>query len=236
MTHDELTFAIIDLPPVSAEVIEAFDDLPQDQYAGGGQRFRRFSQFRLDFDQNAVAWRLTLLPHRPFIQPRTVNRLVGGVQREFEPLTIDPGPQIAAGATALHLPHAQAWQVNVHQCRVIATSEIRGVSVPEGPHRDGHAYGMLAVFGRSNISGGENQLLPAGGGEPFFRVTLQPGQALVYDDGQMWHFATDIVPTDPAGGHRDLWIVAFNRWEDRRYGDEFEAAALGNEATANRDA
>jgi hypothetical protein len=68
--------------------------------------------------------------------------------------------------------------------------------------------------------------MPAGGGEPFFTTTLQPGQALVYDDGQMLHYATDIVPTHPDGGHRDLWIVAFNRWENRRYGEEFEAAAL----------
>src|SRR5438094_270304 len=83
------------------------------------------------------------------------------------------------------------------------TDDVRGVSVPEGPHRDGHQFGMLAVFARDNISGGTNQLFPTGGGEPFFEVTLQPSQALVYDDNAMWHTATDIVALDNRGGHRD---------------------------------
>lgn len=225
MADNSYNYSVIDLPTASDKILQAFNNLPPDIYTHG-QRFRRFSQFRLDYDDAAGSWKLTLLPYRPFIQPRSVNRLVGGVQRKFEPLTINPEPQIAAGASALALSTSTAWQVNVHQCRVIANSQIRGVSVPEGPHRDGHDYGMLAVFGRHNIEGGENQLMPAGGGEPFFTTTLQPGQALVYDDGQMLHYATDIVPTHPDGGHRDLWIVAFNRWENRRYGEEFEAAAL----------
>ncbi|HWF80589.1 MAG TPA: 2OG-Fe dioxygenase family protein [Streptosporangiaceae bacterium] len=225
MTNNNYTYSVLDLPAASDDVLAAFNDLPADIYTNG-QRFRRFSQFRLDHDEATGSWKLTLLPYRPFIQPKNVNRLVGGVQRKFEPLAINPEPQIVAGAAALDLPVSQAWQVNVHQCRVIANTQIQGVSVPEGPHRDGHDYGMLAVFGRHNIDGGENQLMPTGGGEPFFRVTLQPGQALVYDDGQMWHYATDIVPTHPDGGHRDLWIVAFNRWEHRKYGEEFEADAL----------
>ena len=226
MLLTEQSYAVIDLPPASDHVLAEFETLPPDPYAGGKQRYRRFSQYKLSTDDDGE-WRLELLPHRPFIQPPSINSFVGGVAREFEPLRFDPSPQIAAGADALGLDRDTAWQINVHQCRVIANEEVRGVSVPEGPHRDGHEFGMLAVFGRHNISGGENQLMPTGGGEPFFRVTLQPNQALVYDDGKMWHHATDIEPTHPSGGHRDLWIVAFNRWENRKYGPEFERIATG---------
>jgi hypothetical protein len=218
-------YAVIDLPPLTEQMRSAFEDLPLDDYTGGRQRYRRFSQYRMTFSESDDTWVLELLPHRPFVQAPDINGLVGGVPRPFEPLQIDPTAQIDAGAKALELSAAETWQINVHQCRVISNDEITGVSVPEGPHRDGHAFGMLAVFGRRNIEGGENELLPSGGGEPFFRVELQPDQALVYDDTQMWHNATDIRHTDPGGGHRDLWIVAFNPWEDRKYGDEFERGA-----------
>jgi hypothetical protein len=34
------------------------------------------------------------------------------------------------------------------------------------------ALGVLAVFARHNITGGVNQLMPIGGGEPFFTIAL----------------------------------------------------------------
>jgi hypothetical protein len=226
------SYRVIDIPALSPEAVAEFETLPQDEFTGGRQRFRRFSQYRLTFDEAIGARVLELLPYRAFLQPKMVNGFVGGVQRPFEPLRIDPEPQIRAGAEALNLDRTQAWQVNVHQCRVIVTGDIAGVSVPEGPHRDGHQYGMLAVFARHNITGGVNQLFPTGGGDPFFEVTLQPNQALVYDDHAMWHTATDIVALDERGGHRDLWIVAFNRWADRKYGEEFERAAMTGDGAA----
>ncbi|MFT2017325.1 2OG-Fe dioxygenase family protein [Streptomyces sp. 796.1] len=227
------TYRVIDIPAPGPDVLAEFEQLPRDEFTGGRQRFRRFSQYKMAFDSAGGDWRLELLPHRPFLQPRQVNGFVGGVQRPFEPLRIDPTPQIAAGARALGLDRERCWQLNVHQCRVISAPGIRGVSVPEGPHRDGHAYGMLAVFGRHNITGGTNQLLPSGGGEPFFEVTLMPQQALVYEDGAMWHHATDIEALDERGGHRDLWIVAINPWEQRKYGAEFERLALAGDGGAS---
>lgn len=225
-------YRVIDIPAPSADVLTEFTTLPPDVFTGGKQRFRRFSQYRLAFDNTSDQWRLELLPHRPFLQPKMVNGLVGGVQRPFEPLRIDPEPQLRAGAEALNLDPDEVWQVNVHQCRVIVTNEVAGISVPEGPHRDGHQYGMLAVFARHNISGGTNQLFPTGGGDPFFEVTLQPNQALVYDDNAMWHTATDIVALDESGGHRDLWIIAINPWASRKYGEEFERAAMAGDGAA----
>ena len=226
-------YKVIDIPAPEPQVLAEFDALPFDEFTGGKQRYRRFSQYRMIFDVDTETWELELLPHRPFLQPRMVNGYVGGVQRPFEPLRINPAPQLDAGAKALGLDRTNAWQINVHQCRVISTPEIQGVSVPEGPHRDGHDYGMLAVFARHNITGGTNQLMPTGGGAPFLEVTLQPDQALVYEDGAMWHNATDIVAEDASGGHRDLWIVAINSWENRKYGEEFERATrTGDGATA----
>lgn len=217
-------FAVIDLPTPTAEVMRAFETLPQDPYTPGGHRSRRFSQFKMTHDGDR--WQLEKLPHRPFIQSSTYNPLVGGLARHLEPLTIDPSPQIVHGAEAFPLDADETWQVNVHQCRVVTAPDLPGVSVPEGPHHDGHDFGMLAVFRRHNIAGGETQLIPNEGGEPFFRTTLEADQALIYEDAAMLHYATDIEPLGPEGGFRDLWIVAFNRWRNRKYGPEFEAAAL----------
>lgn len=219
-------FAIIDLPAPSDAVMAAFDALPIDPYTPGGHRSRRFSSFKLTYVATGTSWRLEKLPHRPFVQSKSYNPLVGGVARDFAPLTIDPTSQIDAAAKAFSLDIEHAWQINVHQCRVITTPEIAGVSVPEGPHHDGHEFVMLAVFARSNITGGESQLIPNEGGEPFFRMILGANQALMFEDAEMLHHATDIEPLTSEGGHRDLWIVAFDKWDNRKYGPEYEVAAL----------
>jgi hypothetical protein len=224
MDFEKRGYTVIDVPPLAPRVLDEYDTLPLDPYCGGRFRSRRFSQYRLGAARGQ--WILELLPHRPFMQSKEYNRLVGGVPRHFEPLRFDPTPQIAAGARAARLDPQGTYQINVHQVRVRANREIVGTAVPEGPHRDGHEIGMVAVFRRGNVSGGVTQLMPTGGGAPFFETILQPNQAVVYEDGKMWHNATDILPIDEdADGVRDIWIVAINRWENRRYGPEFEARA-----------
>ncbi|MGW1052038.1 2OG-Fe dioxygenase family protein [Streptomyces sp. NPDC002586] len=222
-------FTIIDTPELDEFTLSQFENLPLDPYTGSTQRYRRFSQFRLAHDGE---WKLELLPHRHFAQPRKYNDLVGGQLRTLEPLTTDPTALIAAGAEALGLDKDTDWQLNVHQCRVVSTLEVEGVAAPEGPHRDGHHYGIVAVTRRHNISGGETQLMPLGGGEPFFTTTLQDGQAICFDDRQMFHHVTDIEHLSEDGGHRDVWLVAVNPWEHRRYGDEYEAEVLASNSNS----
>jgi hypothetical protein len=222
---DDRPFVVIDTPPLDDYTLAQFENLPVDPYTGANQRFRRFSQFRLCHESR---WTLEPLPHRHFAQPRRFNTFVGGLLRTLEPLTVDPTPLIASGAYALGLDKSAVWQLNVHQCRVISAPGVRGVAAPEGPHRDGHYFGMIAVARRHNISGGETQLMPLGGGEPFFRTTLQDGQAICFDDRAMFHYVTDIEHKDDSGGYRDVWLVAVNPWEHRRYGEEYEAEVLAS--------
>ncbi|WP_339483508.1 2OG-Fe dioxygenase family protein [Pseudomonas sp. RL_5y_Pfl2_73] len=231
MNFQQKKFSIINLPPLNKNARDEFAQLPADPYCGFGQRFRRFSQFILF--HSGEGWQLQKLPHRPFIQSKEYNSYIGGVPRELEPLRIDPSLQIASGAEQLGLNTDTVYQVNVHQCRVITNEKIKGISVPEGPHRDGHEYGMLAVFDRFNIKGGESQLFHNGTREnPFFTKILEPNQALIYEDGEMVHSATDIVALSSEGGYRDIWIVAYNSWNNRRYGPEFETRAKQEKANA----
>lgn len=213
-------YARFTVPPLSDEAQREFETLVFDPYTGGKQRYRRFSQFRLWCEQGQ--WRTERLPHRPFIQSKNYNGVVGGVRREFSPIRFDPTPQVAAGACAGHLDESQLYQINVHQVRVITSQEIRGVTVPEGPHRDGHDFVMNVVCARHNITGGISQLMPTGGGDCFFEDILQKDEAIIMADDKLWHNATDIISADGRSGHRDILIVSFNAWERRRYGEEFE--------------
>jgi hypothetical protein len=156
------------------------------------------------------------------MQAGSYNGVVGGVQRKFEPIRFDPAPQVTAGARAGCLDERAVYQINVHQVRVVTDSEIPGIAVPEGPHRDGHDYVMNAIFSRNNITGGVSQLMPLGGGACFFEDVLQPNEAIIMADDKLWHHATNILPAGPGPGHRDIMIISFNAWERRRYGEEFE--------------
>ena len=130
-------YQVIDIPAPDPQVLAEFESLPFDEFTGAKQRYRRFSQFRMSFDVDAESWRLDLLPYRPFLQPKMVNGFVGGVQRPFPPLRIDPSAQLDAGAKALGLDRTTTWQINVHQCRVISTPEIEGLRAPRCPRSPG---------------------------------------------------------------------------------------------------
>ena len=221
MGREQQNFKVIDTPQLDDYTLKEFRNLPLDPYTGSQQRYRRFSQYRVDHD--GTGWKLTLLPQREFSQPAQHNSLVGGVMRVFEPLTTDPSQLINAGFDSLDFDLETVWQINVHQCRVVSTPEVEGVAAPEGPHRDGHRYGMVAVTKRHNIKGGEKQLLPLGGGTPFFTTTLQDNEAIIFDDTAIFHNVTDIEYLTEEGGFRDVWLIAINPWKYKRYGEDYDA-------------
>lgn len=229
MALNERGFTLIDLPPITPEIRGAFERLPIDPYCGGKQRYRRFSQYRL-FHEGA--WQLELLPHEPFLQPRSVNTFVGGMLREFAPLEIDPTEIIDALARAIPLDRAVAWQINVHNIRVITNGEVQGVIVPEGPHRDGHQYAALVVLSRNRIGGGRTMLFPLDSDASFYETVIEPNQALIFDDRVMRHFTTPIEPLN-GFGYRDNFIVVFNEWQDRHYGAAYRDRVLDEDRARN---
>lgn len=220
MAFNTLGYTRFTIPPLNQEVKQEFESLVLDPYTGGKQRYRRFSQFKLQHEGSA--WHIEKLPHRPFIQSRNFNGLVGGEPRKFEPIRFDPYEQVLAGVNAAGMNVDTAYQFNVHQVRVITNAEVAGVAVPEGPHRDGHLFVMNAIVHRSNISGGITQLVPTGGGAPFFEDVLRENEAVIIKDADMWHHATNILSLDGMPGYRDILIITFNEWAHRRYGEDFE--------------
>ncbi|MHA7773872.1 2OG-Fe dioxygenase family protein [Roseibium sp. M-1] len=212
------------VPEPTQEMLDEFEQLPVDEYGSGPFRRIRVSQYFMY--NEASQWTLALLPKRDFIQAAGINKLRGGILRKREQLRVDPTELVDYVARQIPLDSTQHYHVNVNQVRVVSTPEIEGIVVAEGPHRDGHDFGAIIVVQRHNIEGGESQLSPLGGGEPFFKYILQPGEALVHEDPKMFHHGTNIRHLSDEGGYRDIWILAFNKWESRKYGPLHEQAAL----------
>jgi hypothetical protein len=50
-------------------------------------------------------------------------------------------------------------------------------------------------------------------------------QAIIIDDERYIHYATNIEPEQGDVGHRDIWVVEINRWDQRAYGPTHERQA-----------
>lgn len=227
MPLNDQGFAVIDLPPISEEIIASYDNCPADPYMGNLTRYKRFDQYRLSWT-DGEGWGFELLPHRDYTTFTDFNPVAGGIRRTYEAIEVDFTPLIRVGAEAFGLDPSEDWQINVHQNRTKATPEKPGQLTPEGVHHDGHEYVMISVFVRDNVEGGLTRLWLDGAEKPFWDGTLEPGQAVLLDDRAIAHDVTDVLPKDGKPGHRDILIVAFSRWKEKWYGDDHDAAALAS--------
>ncbi len=209
------------LPPEKT-FLKTFEDLPFDQYAPHCQRYRRFSQFKMSCFANS--WMPALLPHRPFIQSAEYNQHSGGILREFEPLKCNIEPYVDEVFSMLKIDPDRFYHLDVHQYRVCATPGAEGISVPEGPHRDGQQYVVVLVFRRHQITGAECRLYDPKTGQPFYKIMLEENEGIVLDDEKLLHNATNIKTAGGQDGHRDYLVLNINEWEKRRYGEAFECA------------
>jgi hypothetical protein len=225
MALNEQGFTIIDLPPASQEILDSYDACPVDNYMGHGTRYKRFSQYHL-YWQDGAGWQFKLLPHRDYTTYMKFNPVAGGVRRVYEPIQGDFTPLIRLGAEGFPLDNTTDWQINVHQNRTCADGDTNGPLTPEGVHHDGHEFVMIGILRRNNVSGGKTRLWNPGEPKPFWTGTLQPRQAVLLDDRAIAHDVTDVTSADGDPGHRDIFIVAFSRWENKWYGDEHDQAAL----------
>jgi hypothetical protein len=218
-------YAVIDTPALSADVLDSFARMPRDGHSLKRLREIRLSQY-FGYREDGQ-WIFALLPKRKYIQSAEYIRLAeaGGVMRHREQLECDPSPLMAAVMDALPVDADGQYHLNVNQIRVIANEEFKGVTVPEGPHRDGHEFSVIVVASRHNVTGGETQIIDPGTREIVHRQVLGENQAVLIDDERYVHYATDIAPEQGKVGHRDIWVIEINRWEKRAYGPAHERRA-----------
>jgi hypothetical protein len=218
-------YLIIETPALSTETLASFDHMPRDEHSLKRLREIRLSQYFGYWEEGQ--WIFALLPQRKYIQSAEYIKIAeaGGVLRHREQLEIDPSKLISSIFDNLPLNHCTAYQINVNQIRVIVNSEFQGITVPEGPHRDGHEYSVIAVAHRKNVTGGETQIIDPITKQIVHRQVLQENQAILIDDQRYIHYATEITPTHSNIGLRDIWVIEINQWEKRAYGPKHERLA-----------
>ena len=193
----------------------SWNDLALDTHLPDGHRYRRRRHATLSARTGEAGF--VLEKHQPHYQSLDYNKLVGGIERWFEPIT----PRVVAGATfhaiigfclRLFGPfRAQArWHIECHQFRIEARPEAAGLPTPEGVHRDGVDYVLVMLVGRVNIESGTTTVhAPDGRTLGSFTLTAPFDSALV-DDARVMHGVTAVRPLDASqAAFRDVLVVTF---------------------------
>ena len=192
----------------------SWNDLALDTYMADGGRYRRRRHAVFAVDDNAIV----RMPHQPHYQSLDYNTLNGGIPRWFEPITDGDGPSLHTIIEFCQrlfgslVPAPIRWHVEVHQFRIEARPDVKGLPTPEGLHRDGVDYVLVLLVNRQNIGSGtttihglDRRLLG------IFTLT-EPCDAALVDDARVFHGVTPVEPVDldlPA--YRDVLVVTFRR-------------------------
>jgi len=219
LAPDELARAVgVELQALMA-LNATWADLPPDAYLRDGGRYRR----RRHACGVVEHGRWTAMPHRAHWQPVEYNALHGGIERWFEPVLPEllAAPAWSALVVGLAAVCTQAsgaavppaWFVEAHQFRIDTTDGI-GRPTPEGAHRDGVDFVVVALIDRAGVKGGETRVFDADGPAGIRFTMTEPWTLLMLDDARVIHETTPIQPTvagAAALGHRDTLVITFRR-------------------------
>jgi hypothetical protein len=193
----------------------SWDDLALDTQLPEGHRYRRRRHATLS--ARAGERTFNREPHRPHYQAPEYNKLVGGIERWFEPVlpeVIESASFRAIAGLCLRVFGALApradWHIEAHQFRIEARREAAGQPTPEGVHRDGVDYVLVLLVSRVNIESGTTTVhSPDGRVLGSFTLT-EPLDAAWVDDARVMHGVTPVRPLDPLReAHRDVLVVTF---------------------------
>src|SRR5688572_10913055 len=193
----------------------SWNHLALDTHLPEGHRYRRRRHATLSARAGGRGFRRE--PHAPHYQGLEYNRLVGGVERWFEPIE----PAVASGASFGSvvafgldlfgaLRPATDWHIEAHQFRIEARPDVAGLPTPEGVHRDGVDYVIVMMVDRVNIESGTTTMHALDGRElGSFTLTTACDAALV-DDSRVMHGVTPVRPLDPdRPAWRDVLVVTY---------------------------
>lgn len=177
------------------------------------RRYRRLTA-RLTTSGDLVT---RLLPEAPFVQRTQDNPRFDGVPRHFEPCSVSLVNDIAfRDLLAVDLgiigDRDTAWDVGIHQMRVMWGDTDPAEATPEGRHSDGHQFVAIHLIGLTPSMGGISRVFASRSEpEPVMSLRLeQPGDTLILDDRKVLHEVTSIIPVCGAGS-RDVLVLDFNR-------------------------
>ena len=185
----------------------SFDNLPQNPYADGEFRLRRYSRFTVE------QGKLNRLPTQAFVQDEHINHFQGNVVRSYE--EIDDNIVVDPAFIEL-FEHFQKManvgdntSIEVHQLRIFADHKSAEVA-PEGVHQDGFDRIGIYVMQRHNIEGGNINVHLDKSGPALISHNFDQGEFVVLNDRKFFHSAQSIKPIDGNLGYMDIFVLTAN--------------------------
>ena len=187
-------------------LIDFFGNLSSDPYLKENYRFRHLSRFQVTDDQ------IVKLPHDCLFQSKNHNPLLGDLVREYGEIEdelvnlTDFGQIIRKFAEFCQLCSSHN-EIAVHQIRTTTSAQQIGQLAPEGIHRDG--VDLIGIFcvNRERIEGGTTSLYPSQNGSPLLSKILEPGEFLIFNDNQFFHYTSPITTVTFPEGFRDVFVL-----------------------------
>lgn len=190
---------------------ERYAALPIDPYVPQGFRRKQLVRCRVHGS------RIVEQPHGPLYQPCGINPTQGGIVRHYDrfPWLSLVAPAVLQFARACGFDETHEVLVQPH--RITCSPGAAGEPAVEGYHRDGiHFLGIMCID-RAGIVGGETHLSRDRGRTIALRRTLAPGEMLVIDDREWFHYTTPIEVEECAPqGHRDVLLLSSHPYQVNR--------------------
>ncbi|RXJ71836.1 hypothetical protein CS022_14855 [Veronia nyctiphanis] len=207
--HNKFLIEAFQTPDNVAEVLGGYyDELPSDPYVDSDIRFRSYAHFQAH--EGGLTERL---PHKPFTQSSQFNRVVGDIERHFEPMS----DEMVQTAEFRHLVDSFVERTgidkvnghfDVHQIRVTCDEDATSAPAPEGIHQDGFRYVGIFCVQRRNISGGYTQIFSSPVDQhPHLNTVLEENQFIILNDSRYFHHISETL-SSKAGekGVRDVFV------------------------------
>ncbi|MGW7467184.1 2OG-Fe dioxygenase family protein [Streptomyces xantholiticus] len=194
---------------------ESWNGMPRDGYMADGGRYRRRRHATLSASRGGTDLRVEA--HQPHYQGLDYNGLNGGVARHYAPFEDavlhgeTMSSMLALGCDVFgRLAPYSAWHIEAHQFRIEVTGEESGLPTPEGVHRDGVTFVLMALVGRSNASGGESTVYDLDK-RPVEKFTLtEPLDLALVNDERVFHGVSPVERLDPSRtAERDVLVITY---------------------------
>lgn len=196
------------------EFIQSWNSLCIDKYMNDKGTYRKRKHATFSVQDGAMVKNA----YQPHFQTLDYNVLNGGVERfytEIDESTISNPVflNLAAFAWGCFDPERQKrWFVEAHQFRIESNSHTSGKPTPEGLHRDGVDYLLMAMIKRQNISGGQTTIYDLDK-KPLASFQLEKFLDLaLVNDHLVFHGVSEICPegvdlSEPS--FRDVLVLTF---------------------------
>lgn len=204
---------LLNIQKRSDQLINSFDKIPNDTYLKEKFCYRKRCYCTGNIENGIFRWNES---PELFCQSEHLNKYVGGVSRQFQPISElirkDIETHVIMNVFS-SLPQVN-YKVGVHQIRIIANEFNQGMPTPEGIHQDGFDFVAVGCINASNVSGGISFILNAQDHtEVAFEGVLNPGSLILFSDRTYAHYTSNISPKLPGVAQRDVVVATF-QYED----------------------